>query len=72
VFFFLDQLNKIDLNSLQEIYLKILYTYEINTFPSEQPVRYNRLLHLLQQIHLITQMLITHQHFYLPFLLIPK
>jgi hypothetical protein len=70
--FFLDQLNKIDLNSLQEIYLKILYTYEINTFPSEQPVRYNRLLHLLQQIHLITQMLITHQHFYLPFLLIPK
>jgi len=60
------------INSLQEIYLKTLYTYEINTFPSEQPFRYNQLLYLSQQIHLITQILITYQHFYLPFLFIPN
>ncbi len=54
------------------MYSKTLYTYELNTFPSEQPFRYNQLIHLSRQIHLITQMLITYQHFYLPFLLIPK
>lgn len=44
----------------------------MKTFPFEQPYRFNGLLHLSEQIHLITQILLTHQHFYLPFLLIPN
>jgi hypothetical protein len=69
---FLDESTKTNLNSLEQSYFKILHTYEINTFSSEQPYRFNRLLHLSEQIHLITQILITNQHFYLPFLLIPN
>lgn len=52
--------------------LEILYTYEIHTFPSEQPTRFNRLIHFSEQIQSITQALIAHQHFYLPFLLLPN
>jgi hypothetical protein len=69
---FLDESTKTNLNSLEQSYFKILHTYEINTFSSEQPYRFNRLLHLSEQIHLITQILLTNQHFYLPFLLIPN
>ncbi len=60
------------LPSGNEIYLKMLYTYETHTFPSEQPFRYNRLFHLSEQIDFIAQILVKHQHFYLPFLLIPN
>ncbi|CAF1339724.1 unnamed protein product [Adineta steineri] len=67
-----DQLNDTTLDSMEEIYMKILYTYEINTFPVKQSCRYNQLLDLSKQIRLLTQILLTHEHFYLPFLLIPN
>ncbi|CAF2042126.1 unnamed protein product [Rotaria magnacalcarata] len=63
-----NQSNKIHFNSFEYI-CQILHTYEINRFPSEQPARFNRLLSFLEQIQSITQTLITHQHFHLPFLL---
>lgn len=66
------QSNQINLKSFQEIYRKFFYAYQLDTFPSEQPWRCNRLLYLSQQIHLITQLLLKYQHFYLPFLLIPN
>ncbi|CAF0883721.1 unnamed protein product [Adineta steineri] len=67
-----DRLNDITLDSMEEICMKILYTYEINTFPVKQSCRYNELLDLTKQIRLLTQILLTHEHFYLPFLLIPN
>ncbi|CAF3237056.1 unnamed protein product [Rotaria socialis] len=63
-----NQLNKIHFNSFEYI-CQILHTYEITKLPSEQPARFNRLLSFLEQIQSITQILITHQHFHLPFLL---
>ncbi|CAF4151009.1 unnamed protein product, partial [Adineta steineri] len=67
-----DQLNDITLDSMEEIYMKILYTYKINTLPIKQSCRYNQLSDLSKQIRLLTQILLTHEHFYLPFLLIPN
>ncbi|CAF1214537.1 unnamed protein product [Rotaria sordida] len=66
-----NQTNKINFNLFENIY-KILYTYEINTFLSEQPDRFNRLLYFSEQIQFITQILLTNQHFHLPFLLFPN
>ncbi|CAF0868926.1 unnamed protein product [Adineta steineri] len=67
-----NQLNDITLDSMEEIYMKILYTYKINTLPIKQSCRYNQLSDLSKQIRLLTQILLTHEHFYLPFLLIPN
>ncbi|CAF1213199.1 unnamed protein product [Rotaria sordida] len=66
-----NQTNKINFNLFENIY-KILYTYEMNTFLSEQPNRFNRLLYFSEQIQFITQILLTNQHFHLPFLLFPN
>ncbi|CAF4316530.1 unnamed protein product, partial [Rotaria sordida] len=66
-----NQTNKINFNLFENIY-KILYTYEMNTFLSEQPDRFNRLLYFSEQIQFITQLLLTNQHFHLPFLLFPN
>lgn len=66
------QTNQINLKSIQDIYFKILYKYEYENFPTEQPNRYHRLLYLSQQIQSITELLLKHQRFYLPFLLIPN
>ena len=55
---------------LDEQCLNMLSMYEVQLFPSKQPRRFHQLLDLSEQISRITQTLLVHQHFYVPFLLI--
>lgn len=63
-------LDQAETQTLQEIYFKLIYTYETHTFPHEKASRYTCLINLSRQIHQITKLLFQYQHFSLPFLLL--
>jgi hypothetical protein len=68
----LSSVDQRDLKLLEEIYIKILHQYENETFPSDQMCRFYQVLDLREQIHRMADALVRNNHFYLPFLFIPR